>query len=619
LSDAENDTLAQTTSFGYNALGLLSSIERPNGINTTYSYAAQENPYWLTGIEHYDEQISLPANPLIASYSYSYDLVGNRSNMTETRPSGSLSYDYTYDAANRLISESIDGTTATRSYSYDRAGNRLTSSYLNQTTRYFYNSSDELTQLMTPNNYTQSFEYDEAGNLEYQYGILGISNYSYNAKNQLTNINSNGIPISYAYDHAGHRTKQNVGGSVTNYLWDEFSQYGDVILESNASYQYQRDYTLANGMLVSQNDSLGSLYFLSDAQGSTRALTDTSGAVSSSYSYDAFGNLDGTAQTAQTNYLYTGQQFDPATELYSLRARYYDPSLGRFTSRDIWAYNYQNPVELNRYVYTANNPTRYRDPSGYLVDISSIESNNTVGATVANQPLKDFIFKFGIGMLAGGLGWLAGEFIGGWIFSKLTSNSFQPIDSAEGSCETGSVTVDCNIVPKIGFGANLLWASLLGGMTEVTYGAIDDYAHVIPSNPGTIKLPPWGAKALATILLSSVNTLVKPLIDNLFTVVQYNNIITRTQREAELEAEFYRDALVELASVIMAGIATAVLSIGETSFDDWIRQVLPVANSSKIPGAFTFGTFFLAGLLSETVIKLGELYLDEQTPFNPKL
>ena len=55
--------------------------------------------------------------------------------------------------------------------------------------------------------------------------------------------------------------------------------------------------------------------------------------------------------------LYTGQQFDPVyTELYNLRARQYDPSNARFLNRDTLAYNYQNPIKLNHYVYTANNP-----------------------------------------------------------------------------------------------------------------------------------------------------------------------------------------------------------------------------------------------------------------------
>ena len=116
-------------------------------------------------------------------------------------------------------------------------------------------------------------------------------------------------------------------------------------------------------MLISQTDTAGTLYFLPDAQGSTRALVNAAGNITSNYDYDAFGNLLG-EPTLETNYLYTGQQYDAVSELYSLRARYYDASIGRFLSRDTWPYDYQNPVELNRYVYTANNPATWSDPSG---------------------------------------------------------------------------------------------------------------------------------------------------------------------------------------------------------------------------------------------------------------
>jgi large repetitive protein len=64
-------------------------------------------------------------------------------------------------------------------------------------------------------------------------------------------------------------------------------------------------------------------YFLADQQGSTRLLSDATGAITSSYDYSAFGETLST--TAETAYLYTGQQYDGATAMYSLRARYYAP------------------------------------------------------------------------------------------------------------------------------------------------------------------------------------------------------------------------------------------------------------------------------------------------------
>jgi RHS repeat-associated protein len=68
-----------------------------------------------------------------------------------------------------------------------------------------------------------------------------------------------------------------------------------------------------------------------------------------------------------TDYLYTGQQFDATTGHYHLRARQYDPSLGRFLSMDTWPLDHANPVELNRYVYAAGNPVMFSDPSGYTI------------------------------------------------------------------------------------------------------------------------------------------------------------------------------------------------------------------------------------------------------------
>jgi RHS repeat-associated protein len=83
---------------------------------------------------------------------------------------------------------------------------------------------------------------------------------------------------------------------------------------------------------------------------------------------------------AETAYLYTGQQYDAATAMYSLRARYYAPGAGRFVSRDVWPVDYGDPWELNRYGYTAGNPVRWTDSSGFAIDYKLLLSK--VGAFV---------------------------------------------------------------------------------------------------------------------------------------------------------------------------------------------------------------------------------------------
>ncbi len=106
-------------------------------------------------------------------------------------------------------------------------------------------------------------------------------------------------------------------------------------------------------------------YYLYDGQGSVRGLTNSAGTVTDSYSYDAFGNLLTSQGTTVNPYRYDGQYFDSLTGLYDLRARYYDPTTGRFTSADTADVTLENPTELNRYLYASSNPINLSDPSGH--------------------------------------------------------------------------------------------------------------------------------------------------------------------------------------------------------------------------------------------------------------
>ena len=61
---------------------------------------------------------------------------------------------------------------------------------------------------------------------------------------------------------------------------------------------------------------------------------------------------------------YCGEFWDFETKNYYLRARYYNPSTGRFTQRDSYLGRRNDPLSLNRYTYAKNNPIKYRDPWG---------------------------------------------------------------------------------------------------------------------------------------------------------------------------------------------------------------------------------------------------------------
>jgi RHS repeat-associated protein len=118
------------------------------------------------------------------------------------------------------------------------------------------------------------------------------------------------------------------------------------------------------GRILAQTKSGNTQFLLPDAQGSTRLLINNSAITQQTYDYRAFGEMVTTPSPLQTRYLYTGQQYDSASGNYSLRARTYNPTNGRFLTQDTYPYNFQNPVEINRYVYGINNPVRYMDASG---------------------------------------------------------------------------------------------------------------------------------------------------------------------------------------------------------------------------------------------------------------
>lgn len=109
-------------------------------------------------------------------------------------------------------------------------------------------------------------------------------------------------------------------------------------------------------------------------------MTNQTGAITYARTYNPYGVVAQTSGASQTAYGYTGE-FTSNDMVYQ-RARYYAPGMGRFLTRDTYPYNFSNPVELNRYGYTGNDPINLFDPTRpygsvdyALSEIGKIEKN----------------------------------------------------------------------------------------------------------------------------------------------------------------------------------------------------------------------------------------------------
>jgi RHS repeat-associated protein len=192
----------------------------------------------------------------------------------------------------------------------------------------------------------------------------GANSFSYDSENHLMGMNAGTVTL--LYDGDGNRVAKTVGSVTTRYLVDDLNPTGlPQVVDELVGGAVTRQYTYGLDR-ISENQFVGGAWTPSfygvDGGGSVRQLTNSSGTVTDTYEYDAFGNKVNSTGTTPNNYLYRGEQFDPDLSLYYLRARYYNQVTGRFLNVDPLAGQGQR-----RYEYAGANPVDGSDPSGNFV------------------------------------------------------------------------------------------------------------------------------------------------------------------------------------------------------------------------------------------------------------
>ncbi|TYZ27076.1 hypothetical protein FZ041_12700, partial [Selenomonas caprae] len=202
----------------------------------------------------------------------------------------------------------------------------------------------------------------------------GNNTYEYDAFRRTSKVTTKaGLTQINRYDAEGLRCEMEENGKLVQFIFNENKEViaekedGNITRLIRSSDLWARE---------SEPEKIW-YHYASDEQGSTIFITDAEGEVKNRYTYDAFGNTIESEEQIPNRYQYTGQQLDPLTQQYYLRARFYNPAIARFTQEDEY-----HGDGLNLYAYCANDPVDYYDPSGYY--------KNPVGETIGGISRKDW-------------------------------------------------------------------------------------------------------------------------------------------------------------------------------------------------------------------------------------
>ena len=363
------DVTGKLTGFDYDPMGQLLRLTDDGQELAVYTYNPDGTP---RAVAH---------GPI--RQEYAYDLDKNLTGLTVRSGEALLSHaSYAYDGnGNRIRKQALDGTTLYQydalnqlqrvdypAYSeelfYDKAGNRARRLVGGEEELYQYDPRNRLMAL-TRGGVTTPFQYDNAGNLLRD----DKARYSYDAFNRTVKVETfDGNVQVNRYDAEGLRHEMEENGRLVRFIFHKGEAVAEQEENSNVIRLIRGSELIARS---SDSESARTYYhYASDEMGSTTHIVDEQGNVQNRYAYDAWGKIEVKEEAVPNRFTYYGQQIDPITQQYYLRARFYNPVIGRFTQEDTYRGD-----GLNLYAYCHSNPIYYTDPSGFSTP-RVVHSNN---------------------------------------------------------------------------------------------------------------------------------------------------------------------------------------------------------------------------------------------------
>ncbi|ARU63429.1 hypothetical protein CBW65_22355 [Tumebacillus avium] len=341
----------------YNESGQQVKVYNSNGTSSYYARDEADNMKSVL-----IERDGLP----IYEARYEYDDNSSIIKMNTVSDGSARSVQYEYDTSGQLLKETYSDS-GSLEYRYDALGNRVQVVQKNgDVVDYTYNTESNRLLSVGSNQY----QYDLDGNVTSD----GVRSYEWGTLNKMSSATTkDGKKLSIGYDVLGKRSfvttldggskEFHYDGGLVSYV--EYRNSADA-LTSTVRFAYDH-----SGKPVFMTFNGKQYWYHFDKIGSVIFLTDEAGQKVAAYEYDAFGNtktvLD-TAQIAALNpYRFNGYWYDEDFEKYYLEARYYDPAIGRFLSKDPVAVHVSEPVGLNSYAYAGNDPVQFSDPTGTTI------------------------------------------------------------------------------------------------------------------------------------------------------------------------------------------------------------------------------------------------------------